>query len=227
ALFLLLAVLALVMLTRRIEPRATPVVPYLVMAYPLLLYASSVLYPQVLGCLLFTLIILLVTREPLRMRDTVLAGLLYGVLILAIPYFILLLPCVGLFMLIDRAGIRWRALWPTVVMGCIAASIVIPWTLRNYVQFHQFVPISTNNGRNLFIGNSPITTPNSGVAADVIPLCRAVHEGMTEYDYDAAMRDCAIDWITRHPLAAAQLYLGKVINNFNYRNDMATPGQTT
>src|SRR5262249_24370601 len=93
--------------------------------------------------------------------------------------------------------------------------------------FHQFVPISTNNGRNLFIGNSPITTPNSGVAADVIPLCRAVHEGMTEYDYDAAMRECAIDWITRHPLAAAQLYLGKVINNFNYRNDMATPGQTT
>jgi hypothetical protein len=227
AVFLLLAVMALVTLTRRLEPRAAPLVPYLVLAYPLLLYASSVLYPQVAGCLLITLIALLVTREPLRMRDAVLAGLAYGVLILAIPYFILLLPFVCVFMILERAAIRWRALWPTVLMGCIAAMIVIPWTVRNYVQFHQFVPISTNNGRNLFIGNSPITTPNSGVAADVIPLCSAVHEGMTEYDYDAAMRRCATEWISQHPLDAAKLYAGKVLNNFNYRNEMATPGQAT
>src|SRR5262249_36331054 len=145
--------------------------------------------------------------------------------ILAIPFFILLLPFIGLFMLIDRVGIRWRLLWPTVLLGCVAAAIVIPWTVRNYAQFHLFVPISTNNGRNLFIGNSPITTANSGVAADVIPLCSAVHEGMTEYDYDAAMRNCAVDWISRHPVDAARLYAGKVVNNFNYRNEMATPGQ--
>jgi hypothetical protein len=227
AVFLVLAVVALVMLTRRLEPRAAPLVPYLVLAYPLLLYASSVLYPQVAGCLLITLIMLLVTREPLRIRDAVLAGLAYGVLILAIPFFILLLPFVGVAMMLERATIRWRALWPTVLMGCIAAMVVIPWTARNYAQFHQFVPISTNNGRNLFIGNSPITTPNSGVAADVVPLCTGVHEGMTEYDYDAAMRQCAVEWISQHPMAAAKLYVGKVLNNFNYRNEMATPGQAT
>src|SRR5262249_25819010 len=188
-------------------------------------YASSVLYPQVAGCLLITLIVMLVTREPLRKRDAVLAGLAYGVLILAIPFFILLLPFVGVFMLIDRAGVRWRLLLPTVLMGCCAAAIVIPWTVRNYEQFHHFVPISTNNGRNLFIGNSPLTTPNSGVAVDVLPLCSGVHAGMTEYDYDAAMRNCAVDWITQHPLDAARLYAGKVVNNFNYRNEMATPSQ--
>jgi hypothetical protein len=227
AFFLTLAVLALIVLARRIEPRSVALVPYLVLAYPLVMYAATVLYPQVAGCLLITLVVLLVAGERFTSREAAAAGLAYGVLILAIPYFILLLPLVGLFLVVSRAGIKWPAVKPAVLMMIVAAMVVVPWTLRNYVQFHKFVPISTNNGSNLFIGNSPITTANSGRTTDVIPLCKGVYEGMSEYDFDAAMRKCAFDWISQNRAAAAWLYVGKVVNYFNYRNEMATPGEGT
>jgi hypothetical protein len=98
----------------------------------------------------------------------------------------------------------------------------VPWTVRNYVQFKLFVPISTNNGSNLFIGNSPITTPNSGRTTDIVPLCKGAQVATTEYEFDGAMGKCARDWISRNPAAAAWLYVGKVVNYFNYRNEMAT-----
>jgi hypothetical protein len=222
ALFLALAVLALIMLARRIEPRAGPLVPYFVLACPLVIYAATVLYPQVLGCLLFTLIVLLVTEDRFTSRRAIAAGLAYGALILAIPYFILLLPLVGAFLLLGRSGIRRPAFRPTVLMMCVAAAVVVPWTVRNYVQFKLFVPISTNNGSNLFIGNSPITTPNSGRTTDIVPLCKGAQAATTEYEFDGAMGKCARDWISKNPAAAAWLYVGKVVNYFNYRNEMAT-----
>jgi hypothetical protein len=225
AVFLALAVLTLVMLARRIEPRAGPLVPYMVLAYPLVAYAASLLYPQIAGCLLFTLIILLITGDRFTMRHAIAAGLAYGVLILAIPYFILLLPFVGAFLVLDRSGVRWPAFKPTVLMMCVAAAVVVPWTVRNYVQFKVFVPISTNNGSNLFIGNSPISTPNSGRTTDIVPLCPGAQVATTEYDFDGAMRKCALDWISNNRAAAAWLYVGKVVNYFNYRNEIATAGE--
>ncbi len=226
ALFLALAVLTLSVLARRIEPRAGPLVPYLVLAYPLVIYAATVLYPQVAGCLLITLIVLLVTADDFSIRHAVTAGVAFGVLILTIPYFILILPLVGAFLVIGRAGIRWSAAKPAVLMMCIAAMIVVPWTVRNYVQFHVFVPVSTNNGSNLFIGNSPITTANSGRTTDIVPLCKGAQVATMEYDFDSAMHACAMDWITRNPAAAAGLYVGKVVNYFNYRNEMATADES-
>ena len=74
--------------------------------------------------------------------------------------------------------------------------------------------------------SSDLTTPTSGRTADVMPLCKGVHPGMTEYDFDSTMRDCAIDWITHNPAAAARLYVGKVVGYFNYRNEIATPGES-
>jgi hypothetical protein len=226
AFFLMLAVLALGVLARRLEPRAAVLVPYLVLAYPLVLYASSLLYPQTLGCLLLTVIVLLVTGERFRAREAITTGILYAILILAIPYFLALLPLFAAFVVFGRTEPRWRSLRLATLMVVAAALLVLPWTVRNYLTFHVIVPVSANNGTNLFIGNSPATTPNSGITANVVPLCKAVHSGMTEYGYDSAMRQCAVDWITQNPAAAARLYVGKVLNYFNYRNEMATAGES-
>jgi hypothetical protein len=229
ALFLALAVMALVMLTRLIEPRAGVLVPYLVLCYPLLIYAATLLYPQIAACLLLTLITMLISREKFTIRDAVIAGLLYGGLILAVPSFILLLPLAAGTTVIARTSgqwhIRWPAVKPAIVLCCFAAIVVVPWTARNYLEFHVLVPISTNGGTNLFIGNSPVTTANSGRTADVIPLCPAMHDNMTEYDIDATMHKCAVNWITHHPATAAWLYVSKLVNYFNYRNQIATPSE--
>jgi hypothetical protein len=94
--------------------------------------------------------------------------------------------------------------------------------VRNFLTFHHLVPVSANNGINLLIGNSAATRPNSGVTAEVLPLCPGLRIDMTEYEFDAATRSCAIDWISHNPSAALRLYAAKVVNYFNFRNELAT-----
>lgn len=226
AFVLVLAVCALGLLARRLTARTVPLVPYLVLAYPLVMYAATLLYPQVLGCLLLSIVILLLTPDRLKVSDVVLAALCYGILILAIPYFTLLLPVFSLYLLLRNGSIKRLSWQPAILMFVASLLVVAPWTARNYRNFHVLVPVSANNGKNLFIGNSPITTPTSGRTADVMPLCKGVHPGMTEYAFDSTMRACAVDWIRHNPREAAQLYAGKVMNYFNYRNDIATPGES-
>jgi hypothetical protein len=53
-------------------------------------------------------------------------------------------------------------------------------------------------------------------------MCNHLRRHMSEADFDAAFKQCALDWITAHPGAAARLYVGKLVNYFNYRNEIAT-----
>lgn len=224
--FLALATLALGLLARRIEPRADVLAPYLVLAYPLLLYAASVLYPQIFGCLLLTLIVALIAGENLTVGRACVAGILYGVLVLAIPYFLALLPLFAIFVCLRDGKLRWPSVQLAAVL--VAASVVVVgiWTERNFREFHVLVPVSANNGINLLIGNSAVAQPNSGVTANPLDLCpAAVQPGMSEYQIDAATRKCAIEWVSQHPSDALRLYVLKVLNYFNYRNQLATASE--
>jgi hypothetical protein len=225
ALFLALATFVLGLLASRLDPRAPALVPYLVLAYPLLLYAAATLYPQILACLLLAVVVMLITQQHVRMTDSVLAGIAYGALILAVPYFLALLPVFAGYVFIWSPGSKRRTAALAAALVLASAAVVTPWTLRNYLVFHTFVPVSANNGYNLFVGNSPETTPNSGLNVPVLKLCNHLRSHMTETDFDAAFKQCALDWITANPAAAARLYVGKFVNYFNYRNEIATAGQ--
>jgi hypothetical protein len=155
---------------------------------------------------------------------------------LAIPYFLMLLPVLAGAIALGRnaggnagtgaadAGARWGGLGRAAAFCVLAGLVVVPWTARNYLTFHEFIPISTNSGKNLFVGNSPLTTANSGRTTDIAPLCKRISPEMDEYQWDKAMGQCALDWMTQNPGAAAGLYAGKVLNYFNYRNEIATRG---
>ena len=49
-----------------------------------------------------------------------------------------------------RTALRWTAL----TLGIVIA-MVLPWTIRNEVRMHAFIPLSTNTGDNLCIGHNP------------------------------------------------------------------------
>jgi hypothetical protein len=227
ALFLVLATYLLGLMASRLDPRAGTLAPYLVLAYPLLLYAASTLYPQILACLLLSVVVILITRTHVKVIHVLLAGIAYGFLVLAAPYFLALLPVVAGYVFIWSEDSKRRTALYAIVLVAACALTVSPWTVRNYVVFHTLVPISANNGFNLFVGNSPGTTPNSGLNVPVLKLCNRLHRHMTESDFDAAFKQCAIDWITANPAQAAQLYMGKLVNYFNYRNEVATAGQNS
>jgi hypothetical protein len=51
----------------------------------------------------------------------------------------------------------------------IAYACIAPWTLRNYLVFHAFVPTTTATGINLWIGNNPKATGSDRAEDDNVP----------------------------------------------------------
>ncbi|MGD0831614.1 MAG: hypothetical protein ABR907_11755, partial [Terracidiphilus sp.] len=85
-------------------------------------------------------------------------GLLWGLIALSNPSLLLFLPVSGLWML-ARRGKNWSAHLPkAVVAGLLFFAVIAPWSWRNQRIFHQFVPLRTNFGAELYMGNGPGAT---------------------------------------------------------------------
>jgi len=63
------------------------------------------------------------------------------------------IPVLVLAWLLARKDYRVTARWTVALLLGVAVAI-LPWTVRNQVRLHAFVPISTNTGDNLCIGHA-------------------------------------------------------------------------
>jgi 4-amino-4-deoxy-L-arabinose transferase-like glycosyltransferase len=89
--------------------------------------------------------------------------------------------------------------------GLTLAVIVLcvsPWTLRNYMAFDAFVPVSTNFGANFWMGSGP------GTAGHYRPLPETV-DGMTEPERSSFLLGVTIEHIRSDPAAFAALTVRK------------------
>lgn len=81
-------------------------------------------------------------------------GALSGVATLAEPVVLSVVPFLALWTCMRR----WRQnkRWLSPAMAAIVGAVVIiaPWVLRNYRTFHEFIPIRSGFGLELYIGNS-------------------------------------------------------------------------
>jgi len=202
--------------------RASVWVVYLVFCYPVLMYAAGTIYPQTLGGTLLLSAIYLLSGN--TMFSFLGAGLVYGLLILTIPFFLLPLPIIAswpIFLKLNRRRVLRASLFLMVSMG-----IVSLWIVRNYVVFHRFVPVSTNSGINLLIGNSKNTTPNAGTNVDLSEHYKFV-EKMDEVERDRFFRSQALRWIMDNKVTAIKLYFAKFLNYFNWRNELKTQSESS
>jgi hypothetical protein len=88
-----------------------------------------------------------------RMRDWCGYGLLWGCTLMTNPSLALLLPpLLGWAAYRTRRAPGWL-IRPALVFS-IAVLCCIPWTVRNYVVFHRFVPLRSNFPLELYIGNN-------------------------------------------------------------------------
>lgn len=94
--------------------------------------------------------------ESQRFRDWCWYGLLWGFTLMTNPALASLLP----FLLGWAAYRAGQKGWLSVGKPALALGVVIlcclPWTVRNYVQFHRFVPMRSNFPFELWIGNNEI-----------------------------------------------------------------------
>ena len=86
-------------------------------------------------------------------RSAVAAGVLFGLAVLTRETLLYLLPLAALWL----AAPKPRRVAPAAALLLSALAVVAPWTLRNWIQFESFIPVSTGGGLNLYQGNAPIS----------------------------------------------------------------------
>jgi hypothetical protein len=201
------------------RPGALLVTTLIVAVYPLFFYTSSTLYPQTLAAFLFVLSLVMLLCPRRAWRGNLALGAVFGFLILVVPTFLL-----SLFVLLIVAW-RLKIVRPAdaALIAAVSALVVCSWTARNYVQFHEFVPVASNSGANFLIGNCENTIPTGG--SGNIDATRYYQQArdlrLNEFQEDHYYRHVALAWIKANPGRAFLLYLEKTANFFNVYNQYA------
>jgi hypothetical protein len=220
--FLFLAA-AMFLLRAVVEKHSNPIAGLasvlLLLFYPVVFYTAGTLYPQTFGSFLLVLFLYLILEDHKTFKRSVLGGLTIGVLMLTISTFVLAFVVSVLFLLIHRRDIRTA--W---IVALVSGLVIVPWTARNFSVFSSFVPFSTNSGINLLLGNSPNTTANSGVNVDLSQYYSHTWD-MSEIQKDVYYRSEAMRWVSDNKKDAFSLYLRKMLNHFNYKNELATQAE--
>jgi hypothetical protein len=143
-------------------------------------------------------------------KQTILFGFWIGFIALLHPG---LLTAVVFFMLVEwitRPGTRGRILVRSCVTLAISGLVISPWIYRNYVVFDQFIPLRSNMGLELYIGNRPSATGRTvdlapGRESAFIPEhpnCdpqeRAHLRNVGEVEYMRQKKEAAVTWIRSH-----------------------------
>jgi 4-amino-4-deoxy-L-arabinose transferase-like glycosyltransferase len=129
------------MLARRLfGPRVAIAAAFAVALYPLAWQYDGLLYPESLATPLTVLLLIVILTGAATPRRAVLFGVLLGVALLLRPTseFLVLGALVAWSL---TMGWR-RGVVLTVVSVVVAALVLAPWTIRNAIVMHGFVPIS-------------------------------------------------------------------------------------
>jgi len=214
-------VILYLLLKEHTDARAGVIGVGLIACYPVLFYTAGTFFPQTVGAFLFLLTLYIVSKKSLSLWHAGSSGLVFGGLILTIPTFTFGIPLIGLWLI-------WRErAWRSAVLFVIAVGLMIGiWTLRNYRVFNTFVYVATDSGFNFLMGNAPETTPNSGLTIDFNKY-KDEAIGLDEVQADAFYRTKAIQFILDNKEHAVQLYFSKLLNYFNFRNEMLTQGESS
>jgi hypothetical protein len=151
--------------------------------------------------------------ESSRWSDWILYGALWGFVLMTNPALGSTLP-----ILLGWAGyrrmrdVKLSAARPLVALG-IAIMCCVPWTVRNYVAFHKFVPLRSNFPLELWLGNNDNFDENSQIAPPADPTREEIRKyiRMGETAFMAEKWRSATIFVRTHPRLEAVLWTRRFI----------------
>ena len=206
---------------RRITSPGIALVGFIALAFYIPLWLlSQKPDPDGLNLLLIALTILAldeVNAHP-RKKIWVILGILFGIQIYVRPDILMGIIFFGLWLLfyVKNAIDRRKKIVGYFVAVAIALLMVLPWTIRNYVEFDSFVLVSANSGFNFYMGNNPQATgefqQGSATAESIaIDSARAKYfrEHPSHVERDAYLLNVGEKWAFSRPIDALELDLKK------------------
>jgi hypothetical protein len=146
--------------------------------------------------------------------------------------FILVLPLA--LAIASGLGSGWRRAWSLgVVPVVIALGFATPWTIRNYVEFHKFIPMRIGIGQNLWEGLGELSNNFGAVLDDQITAKQVaddrprLHYGTPAYD--AYLFGKARRAIEHHPgfytkvVARRMALMTILLRNYNWLGQSQSP----
>src|SRR5579885_185611 len=187
--------------------------------FPMSLFFSTVwVWDTALTALMLTLIV--AATLSLRGSDRVSRWIGYGVLwalgAMVNPGVVSVLPALALWAVWPLRNNLGKALRVATVSALIFTAGIMPWTVRNYVVFHKFIPFRSNFALEFWLGNNP-GVPDSWspwLHPDDDPAEAAKYARMTEIPYMAEKQQEAIQFIRTHPLDTLNFTLHRFSNNW-------------
>jgi hypothetical protein len=89
--------------------------------------------------------------------------------------------------LLDR-GRKWRQVF---VMATFTIVVILPWTIRNYVAFHEIMPIRSNGLTEVYFANCGFGTHPLGPSME--------YQNLGEAAFTAQASRRAVEYIRSHP----------------------------
>jgi hypothetical protein len=144
-----------------------------------------------------------------RLRNWCLYGLLWGLAMLTNPAVALLYPILLAWAAYRSANGQQTS--ASLACAALAAGVTLlcclPWTVRNYVQFHKFIPLRSNFAFELYIGNNENYDDQHrlrpGAVTQDREILRYLHMGETAFMEEEKRK--AVAFIVAHPRIEAWL----------------------
>lgn len=142
---------------RIFEETVAIIAAMLVMFHPgLLIYSTKTLHPLTLDSFFFALVIIVLynLRDSCNSKNQLASGIVLGLSILTRATIIFFIPLAILWFLLNAGGKKKKKLLSLVFAILISITIIIPWTIRNYLHYKKFTFIVTNSWELLWRGNN-------------------------------------------------------------------------
>jgi hypothetical protein len=217
----LTSVLVFLIVERFAERRAAFVSGLAVALLPTFTGITFVIVPTTVELLVGAAVIYLTLRlvdEPERWINWIVLGAVLGAGVLVrqviLAYgVILILVAVGIFKKRQQSGAGTRIPLRLLTTALTAAVFIIPWSVRNFVVFDEFVPLTTKLGYNLYRGyNEEADGLERGVKNLIVKnglLDAWKREGETAFDRRLASE--AAGFIAENPGRAALLTIKRLL----------------
>jgi 4-amino-4-deoxy-L-arabinose transferase-like glycosyltransferase len=140
-------------------------------------------------------------------------GLLTGLAALTEPVALSVVPFLGAWTCYRRFRQRQSWMLPGIAAAVALFAALSPWIIRNYEVFHQFIPVRSGLGLELYIGNNGYSTRwvNSALHPNHNDAELAEYEQAGEVAYMEHKRQQAVDYIRAHPGWFVRMTLRRVL----------------